>query len=111
MEKNKNQWRQGDVFVERVDEIPGDATPHKKDGNRWIAAYGEVTGHAHAIADRKGLKMFTRGEGEDETLYLATPKPTEMTHEEHGTVSIPGGQFKVRRQREYSPDKNRFVAD
>ncbi len=111
MEKNMDQMRQGDVFVERIDEIPGDATPYKKDGGRWIAAHGEVTGHAHAIADRKGLKMFTRGTGVDEVLYLATSSATEMTHEEHDVMPIAPGQFRVRRQREYEPDKNRFVAD
>ena len=111
MEKNMDQMRQGDVFVERIDGIPGDATPHKREGGRWIAAHGEVTGHAHAIADRKGLKMFTRGEGNDEVLYLANPTDTEMTHEEHATMPIPAGTHRVRRQREYAPDKNRFVAD
>lgn len=42
------QFRQGDVFIERVDAIPADA----KDVttvDRVVLAYGEVTGHAHAV--------------------------------------------------------------
>jgi hypothetical protein len=40
--------RQGDVPIVATT-IPAGAVPVKRDGGRVILAYGEVTGHAHAI--------------------------------------------------------------
>jgi hypothetical protein len=45
--KNK-QYRQGDVMIERVSEIPKEAK--KLPVGRVILAYGEVTGHHHSFA-------------------------------------------------------------
>jgi hypothetical protein len=43
--------RQGDVLVQRVGNIPKAAKAIRRDAGRVILAYGEVTGHAHAIAE------------------------------------------------------------
>jgi hypothetical protein len=56
------QYRQGDVFLERVASIPKGAKPVKRDAGRVVLAYGEVTGHAHAIAD-KHVTMLEVDEG------------------------------------------------
>lgn len=50
--KNKKHYRQGDVLVERVDSLPSRLTKVARENGRVILAHGEVTGHAHAIADR-----------------------------------------------------------
>ena len=47
--KNKKQFRQGDVLIERVGELPKKLKKQEKQ-NRVILAHGEVTGHAHEIA-------------------------------------------------------------
>ncbi len=43
--------RQGDVLLIPVKRILDDATPVARDHGRVVLAYGEVTGHSHAIAD------------------------------------------------------------
>jgi hypothetical protein len=49
--------RQGDVPVVPVASIPIGAVPIARDGLRAILAYGEVTGHAHAIHDRNATLL------------------------------------------------------
>lgn len=43
--------RQGDVLLTKVASIPAGCTEVPYDKGRIVLAYGEVTGHAHAIAD------------------------------------------------------------
>lgn len=45
------QARQGDVFIKAVAKIPADAKVKPRDNGRVVLAYGEATGHAHAIAE------------------------------------------------------------
>lgn len=45
------QIRQGDVLLQAIDKLPAGCSEIKPDGNRIVLAYGEVTGHAHAIYD------------------------------------------------------------
>ena len=64
--------RQGDVLALGVEAIPEDAKPVTRDRGRVILAYGEVTGHAHAIAARLSLGTAV---SLDE-LSLASPRDT-----------------------------------
>lgn len=100
------QFRQGDVFIERVKALPKGATPKARENGRVVLAHGEVTGHAHAIADPEAL-LFDVGE----ELFLQADGAVTLRHEEHGAIAIPPGTYKVTRQREYSPDEIRNVAD
>lgn len=43
--------RQGDVLLTPVSSLPAGCTEVPHDKGRIVLAYGEVTGHAHAIAD------------------------------------------------------------
>ena len=45
-------YRQGDVAIIPTTAIPDGVTPIERDDGRIVLAYGEVTGHAHAILDR-----------------------------------------------------------
>ena len=45
----KKVIRQGDVSLIQVSAIPSNAVEIKTEQNRVVLAYGEVTGHAHAI--------------------------------------------------------------
>lgn len=112
-----DQYRQGDVFIERAEGLPDGATAVPRDQGRVILAYGEVTGHAHALVDR-GAELFSVPGSEDRWLVIR-PSGTAveggdvalLTHEEHATIPIPPGVYRVRRQREYSPEEIRRVAD
>ncbi len=99
-------YRQGDVLVEQVESIPEAATSIERDGDRVILAYGEVTGHAHAIKNR--IAKFYQADGE---RFLDLSKACELEHEEHSTILLPAGRYRVVIQREYSPAGIRNVAD
>jgi hypothetical protein len=107
------QYRQGDVFVEVVKKPKGfDAFKIlPRDKGRIVLAYGEVTGHAHAILD---AGAFLR-EGPDGTLYLDLKTEVAQVHEEHGPVVYPlltpNLTYRVTRQREYMPAGLRVVGD
>lgn len=104
---NNQIFRQGDVLVQRVDTpIPQGAEKVKLDAGRVVLAYGEVTGHAHAIPG-KLASMYT---WQGDTL-LEVRKPTALTHEEHAPIPLEPGTYRVVRQREYHPEELRFVAD
>ena len=113
-------YRQGDVLIVSVEDIPKNATPLEVD--RIILAHGEVTGHAHAISstqaqafiipdnnlttDRRTPQTFT-----NEAEFLDVPHEAIVTHEEHGTIELPSGKYKIIHQREYSPEEIRRVLD
>lgn len=103
-------YRQGDVLVQQVDEIPAGLQPVPKDNGRVILAYGEVTGHAHAV---EGDVAFLAADLEDleERFLRVEGEAAHIVHEEHGTITLPPGNYRVRRQREYAPERPVYVAD
>lgn len=100
-------YRQGDVLVQLVGQLPSELKDVPRDNGRIVLAYGEVTGHAHAITNR--IARFYENTTGDRFLKL--DKPAALTHEEHGTINLPAGNYRVIRQREYSPEAIRNVAD
>lgn len=106
-----NIYRQGDVLLISVDAIPRDAKACKIEGD-VILAYGEVTGHAHRLAPQT-VKPFAKGGVWSPTAerYIRALEGAQLTHEEHGTITLPAGVYRVVQQREYSPAEIRNVAD
>ena len=101
--------RQGDVLVSRVASIPANAKPQQRDNGRVILAYGEVTGHAHQIADPDAVGAeLTVAES---ATFLRLTKKAQLVHEEHATINIPPGTYRVVHQREWSYGENIRVAD
>lgn len=97
------QFRQGDVFIVRIDTLPSGAVPVN---GPVILADGEATGHAHRIKSRSA-KMFTNGG----RRFVRLGKPADVVHEEHGAINLAAGVYEVRRQVEYTPGAIRNVAD
>lgn len=103
------QVRQGDVFIRAAMVPVGAAKKENKESGRLVLAYGEVTGHAHAIstvdfdveAYEMGGKTYLRVQGE----------PANLKHEEHSLVQLPIGDYEVIIQREYTPEAIRNVVD
>ena len=89
--------QQGDVLIESVGKIPSGAKKRKPNGRGHVLAEGEATGHAHCITDVDNANLLVSDEG----LYLNVLKDCNLTHEEHGTVTIAPGKYTVRRVREY----------
>lgn len=104
--------RQGDVLVVPVETIPDGCRPVSLDAGRVILAYGEVTGHAHAIVS-PDVQLVTDEQADELRMWLTVtaPEPVELRHDEHDTLLIPPGLYRVIRQREYSPSGLRNVAD
>ena len=112
-------YRQGDVIIERIATIPSEAVKQKPSA-RIILAQGEVTGHHHALEIETPVEWFVFGEiapinhkpdtlvGE---LYVLLPSGGVVNHPEHSSIKLPAGNFRIIRQREYSPEAIRNVAD
>jgi len=95
------QYRQGDVLLVRVDaEVPDNAKAVERDKGRVILAYGEVTGHAHAILEKEVSLWEVDTEGR---LLVIGEEEVALVHEEHDTIKVPKGTYKVVQQREYTP--------
>jgi hypothetical protein len=103
--------RQGDVWLERVAAIPDTAVEKPRDHGRVILAYGEVTGHAHAIDDTVEAPTATLFETPEGLAFLKVDALSQLVHEEHGSIALAPGHYRVKRQREYEPDGWRNVAD
>lgn len=100
------QYRQGDVFLEKIDAIPAGVTKQEPERRGFVLAEGEATGHAHTL-DPKYAALYQA----DSATYLQLVKPVDLNHQEHGTVTLPPGKYRVVRQREYTPEDIRNVAD
>jgi hypothetical protein len=104
--------RQGDVLLQRIADRNRTGTPIAEQG-RIILAHGEVTGHAHeVVAEAAGeLPAAAFFEEPDGTRILFIDRPCALVHQEHGPVTLAPGCYRVVRQREYSPEAIRQVAD
>lgn len=112
--KNKNQlYRQGDVLFRRINQLP--AGKRNKRENATVA-YGEVTGHSHALAveDREAAEVLEIGDGlfvHVSASGIRIEGGVTFVHEEHLPVTLPPGNYEVTIQREYSPESIRNVVD
>jgi hypothetical protein len=117
--KNPAQYRHGDVLIEQVAKIPGSAEK-QVESRCVILAHGEVTGHHHVLETADPVDWWKQGEistanekptGLAGELFLSLSKGATVKHEEHATIELPPGNYRVIRQREYSPQAVRNVAD
>lgn len=102
--------RQGDVLLVPVESIPAKAKVKARDKGRVIIAYGEVTGHAHQIAnpDSVGAEILTVGES---ATFIRLTKKAQLVHEEHGTLEVLPGAWEYRPQREWQYGESIKVVD
>lgn len=107
-------YRQGDILI-----IPVTTKARGKDARengRIILAHGEITGHSHEVftdqADTVTIEEITDG---TDTLrgarLLRVKGKATLRHQEHAPVELAKGTYRVVRQREYSPEAIRNVAD
>ncbi len=94
-------YRQGDVLLLSIATVPGRIKAVPRDAGRIVLAWGEVTGHAHAIRDREA-DLFSAPETQDRFLRVVAASGVELQHDEHETITLPSGCYVVRRQREYT---------
>lgn len=95
--------RHGDVqIVCKVDRLPGDA---KLLVGRKELAFGEMTGHAHRVDVGE---LFESNNG---NLYLKVDKLAKLSHEEHKTITLDPGIYRIAVKRQYTPDGWEAVRD
>jgi hypothetical protein len=104
-----------------------------REGGRIILAHGEVTGHAHELVDVDETMLAIPAadffEEPDGRRILLVTRPCVLRHQEHAAIAldqanpvqvrqgdvllqpIGAGAWEVIRQREYSPEAIRSVAD
>ena len=107
------QWRQGDLLIRKIDELPKGAREVKS----RILAEGEATGHAHVLdrgqvygrlgrlsreMDREEGSMALR-ELPITTRYFRLNERGTLSHQEHAPLSFEPGLYEVRRQRQFEP--------
>lgn len=89
-------FRQGDIYIESVRRVPEGAIKR----SRTVLVEGELTGHRHRIRDYHTANVFEA----DGQLYVDVIGDwAEVVHEEHGTIALNRGTYRVWRQREYDP--------
>lgn len=103
-------YRQGDVLIVSVSELPSDLDQLARENGRVVLAHGEATGHAHAIKDKRAA-LFRDPKLAAVFMRVSGGGPVALKHDEHDTIAIPPGNYRVIRQREYSPEEIRNVAD
>ena len=103
---------QGDLMIRRIDQMPLGLNPTEVVDDSHVLAHSE-TGHHHVI-DSRAAQMFIDQTNEF-IAYLDVAEETEIRHlrdfDTHETITVPPGQYEVRRQREYTPEGYRTAAD
>lgn len=100
-------YRQGDILL--VAEKKNIREEYEISKNK-IVAYGEATGHKHEFEGNVSLMTSTswRTMG---TMYAEVKEESKLVHDEHDTIVIPEGFYRVVRQREYDGENIRQVVD
>ncbi len=96
------QYRQGDVLLVPVASPQGRIREVPREQGRIVLAHGEVTGHAHAVED-EAARLVTDEEARELFLIVHGDDAVALSHEEHDTLWIDPGAYRVVRQREYEP--------
>jgi len=101
---------QGDVCIEAVDDMAlkgAKAVPPARDG-AVVLAEGEESGHRHAFYSGGVSLLRAEALARDvpADLYIGHLRididAAELRHEEHASITLPRGLYRVRRQREYA---------
>jgi hypothetical protein len=98
--------RQGDVMLVRVGKLDledmkqngSKVKPEAHENGNSVLAHGEVTGHSHKVDGQVSMIYSVDGE-----RYLRVSTDSNLTHEEHGSIPVPAGDYKVVQQKEYTP--------
>jgi hypothetical protein len=96
-------WRQGDILFMKETRPLGKTTP--KGSN--IILHGEATGHSHKV---EGAGQIVLSEGTEDQFLVANDN-VRIVHEEHHTIELPEGVYRIRRQREFDGEAIRYVHD
>lgn len=100
-------YRQGDILIVKWGSIPVNAKPR----NTLVVMHGEATGHSHKLEPSAGSEATIYDAPIGNDIFLSLSNETPLTHDEHNTINIPEGTYRVIRQREYDEKEIRYVVD
>lgn len=95
-------YRQGDLLIQRVNNAG--RSQYAQPIADGIIERGEATGHAHRL--ELGEAWNDRG-----NTFITSTGAAQLVHEEHDTIVLPEGSYRVLRQREFTPEGERRVHD
>ncbi|HEY7414397.1 MAG TPA: hypothetical protein VH593_04335 [Ktedonobacteraceae bacterium] len=93
--------RQGDILFLAIEQVPQGL----KERKGLTIAEGEATGHRHQL--EAGLVL----EDAQSALFVEVLQATQVVHQEHRTIHLEPGFYRVIRQREFAPEAIRTVRD
>jgi hypothetical protein len=96
------QVRQGDILLVPCAQIPCTASELAAEEGRVVLARGETTGHAHAMAADRVRYFREDGTGQA-YIRVESDGPVALAHEEHSSLLVGPGEYRVIQQREYEP--------
>lgn len=104
---------QGDMLIRRIDKLPDNISEAKPEDGLYILAHSE-TGHHHAVKAEPSVKYYTHA-NDNLIAYLVVDNEAVVEHmrdfDTHEPIKIDNGIFEIRRQREYTFEGFRRVAD
>ena len=109
---NKEAMRHGDVILQPIsqdeaNQLKEKATKIKRENGYLTLAEGEVTGHHHSFSN-KGAELWQL----DETSkLLELSEVSSLSHQEHKTINVEPGCYRVIQKRQYTPNGWETVAD
>ena len=122
-------YRHGDLLLTRINAVPqktirtsnlkmpvdnGKIAHESVIPERNIIGLGEVTGHTHTILGKSQLCIPQNSHGKNllggnisineiPKFYFEAFDDVKLVHEEHKTLELPRGAYKVTREREFDP--------
>ncbi len=112
MKTFENVCAQGDIIILRVDALPKDVEQVQPEDGKVIVTHSE-TGHHH-VMEAERVQMYRLPE-EIYECFLVVREETDLVHlrsfDTHEPITFKPGTYKVRRQREYTPEGFRRVED
>lgn len=90
--------RHGDLLIKEINEFP----KNLKKLNHGTLALGEQTGHHHTL-QRVKEHQFDLLEDAQGNKFILILDRTDLTHQEHDTVTLEPGKYQMTIEREFDP--------
>src|SRR3990167_8125056 len=104
---------QGDILIQRAEGVPDGSVTVKRIGGGLIVAESE-TRHHHMVHNRR-VEMFADGKDPLVCYLRVEGDHADLVHHRdvnpHETIRLPKGCYRIRRQREWTPEGWRVVND
>ena len=97
-------FRQGDILLQRIEEVPDGAVKLR----HTVIESSHTTGHQHKIAEKRTCRLYSFGE---EQVLEVFADAASLVHPEHDTIELEQGIYRVWRQREFQNRTIRTVVD